>query len=260
MATLQWHFNILEASGLTTNNNIRAIIWDYDGTLVDTTQKNLNVTKKIILDLNRDPDTIKALHSLENYKNAIMRTENWRELYTAEFGLSEELTDTAGTLWTEYQMNDTTPALPYDGIDRVLENLKAFPQGIVSANAHSNIERALRSCDLLTYFRCIIGYEQVGLERQKPEADGVLKCLGNMADIDNGVIFYIGDHETDVRCVRNANKALREQGQDVQIVSIAAFYDSKQDASEWGIEPDFRAQETEEIIDIIQSFQFHKFT
>ena len=29
-------------------NNVCAVIWDYDGTLVDTKQKNFNVTKKII--------------------------------------------------------------------------------------------------------------------------------------------------------------------------------------------------------------------
>jgi phosphoglycolate phosphatase-like HAD superfamily hydrolase len=28
--------------------NIKAIIWDYDGTLVDTRYKNLNVTRNII--------------------------------------------------------------------------------------------------------------------------------------------------------------------------------------------------------------------
>jgi len=31
-----------------SNAKIKAIIWDYDGTLVDTRHKNLNVTKNIM--------------------------------------------------------------------------------------------------------------------------------------------------------------------------------------------------------------------
>ena len=33
---------------MVSNMNIQAIIWDYDGTLVDTLHKNLNATKRII--------------------------------------------------------------------------------------------------------------------------------------------------------------------------------------------------------------------
>ena len=33
---------------MISNGNIRAIFWDYDGTLVDTRLKNLNVTRRII--------------------------------------------------------------------------------------------------------------------------------------------------------------------------------------------------------------------
>ena len=33
---------------MVSNTNIKAIIWDYDGTLVDTRHKNLHVTRNII--------------------------------------------------------------------------------------------------------------------------------------------------------------------------------------------------------------------
>ncbi|NIR48803.1 HAD family hydrolase [candidate division KSB1 bacterium] len=240
---------------MAANSHIRAIIWDYDGTLVDTGQKNLNVTKKLIRDIaHKNPDDITALQSLENYDEAIKKTSNWRELYTKEFGLSEEQTDSAGRLWTEYQLNDTTPTAYYDGIDSVLESLKTFPQGIVSANAHLNIEHALQVCDLLRYFSCIVGYEQVAYERQKPEPDGVLMCLEKIAKLDTGVIFYIGDHEADARCVFNSNKAFKRQNRDIRVISIGAFYGSEHDDSDWKVKPDYKAADTQDIISIIQSF------
>lgn len=37
-------FNNARNHLMISNGNIRAIIWDYDGTLVDTRLKNLNVT------------------------------------------------------------------------------------------------------------------------------------------------------------------------------------------------------------------------
>ena len=62
--------------------NIKAIIWDYDGTPADTRHKNLNVTRNIIESIiETDAEEFSALQSLENYTLANRRTSNWRELY-----------------------------------------------------------------------------------------------------------------------------------------------------------------------------------
>jgi phosphoglycolate phosphatase-like HAD superfamily hydrolase len=89
-----------------SNTNINAIIWDYDGTLVDTCHKNLNVTKKIIASTTKtDASKFPALQSLEKYDVANRRTSNWRELYRQEFNLTENQIDEAGRMWSAYQLN-----------------------------------------------------------------------------------------------------------------------------------------------------------
>ena len=73
---------------------IEAVIWDYDGTLVDTCQKNLDVTKEIVLDvLSKSYEDFPALLNSENYKKANERAANWREMYSHEFLMNEEQTN-----------------------------------------------------------------------------------------------------------------------------------------------------------------------
>jgi HAD superfamily hydrolase (TIGR01549 family) len=239
---------------MTKNRNTLAVIWDYDGTLADTLQKNLNVTRKIIEKIaGVSAEKISALQSLEKYTEANKNATNWRDLYVTVYGLSQEQTNEAGKLWTEYQLSDKTPTPFYNGIDKVLRNLQHLPHGIVSQNAQTNIAKVLREWGLLNYFSYIVGYEEVDFEKQKPEPDGILMCLEKIAGLTSGVVFYIGDHEVDMKCALKANKTFKENNLDINVVSIGAFYGAHHDDSDWTIKPDYTAKTTEDIIHIIKN-------
>jgi HAD superfamily hydrolase (TIGR01549 family) len=233
--------------------SIIAIIWDYDGTLVDTRQKNFNVAKKIVQRAtDRNPEEFPAFRSLESYDLANKNATNWRDLYTKEFGLSEKETDRAGRLWTEYQLLDRTPTPMYAGVDAVIHALAELPQGIVSMNSKSNIEQSLVDYQILDRFKMVVGYEEVDIQRQKPEPDGLLNCLETLTSFSHGKVIYIGDHETDVKCARNANRALRELKVQTEVISVGAFYGDHNDDADWQIKPDYRAKSAPEIVNIIQ--------
>ena len=234
------------------NSNIQAIIWDYDGTLVDTRHKNLNVTRNIIESIIPIPaDEFSALNSLDNYSTANRRASNWRELYRQEFYLSEKQIDEAGRLWTAYQLDDNTEVAFYDGIERVISELAGIPQGIVSQNSRNSITLNLEKCHLLPYFKYIVGYEEVDLNKQKPEPDGLLNCIEKLSAIQSGYICYIGDHLTDIQCVRAANRVLQQKNVDLKIVSIGACYGPETDVSAWNVQPDFEARRVEDILEIV---------
>ena len=240
------------------NTNIRAIIWDYDGTLVDTRHKNLNVTRNIIESIiETDAEEFSALRSLENYSLANRRASNWRELYRQELNLTEKQIDEAGRLWTAYQLNDNTEVAFYEGIEAVISDLSKFPHGIVSQNSRSGIMQNLEKKQLLPFFKYIVGYEEVDLKKQKPEPDGLLSCMEKLSAIESGYVCYIGDHETDVRCVRAANRVLQEENVNVKIFSkIGACYESGMDTSTWNTRPDFaRAQTVEDILKIVDKIK-----
>ena len=238
------------------NLNIQSIIWDYDGTLVDTRHKNLNVTRNIIESIIEIPaDEFSALKSLENYSTANRQASNWRELYRQEFNLTEEQIDEAGRLWTTCQLEDDTEVAVYDGIERVIDDLAGIPQGIVSQNSRSSIALNLKKCHLLPYFKYIVGYEEVDLKKQKPEPDGLLNCIEKLSAMQSGYICYIGDHETDIQCVVAANQELQEKNIDLKIISIGACYDPETDTSTWNVQPDFEARRVEDILDLIDKIK-----
>jgi HAD superfamily hydrolase (TIGR01549 family) len=238
------------------NTNIRAIIWDYDGTLVDTRHKNLNVTRNIIESIiETDAEEFSALRSLENYSLANRRASNWRELYRQELNLTEKQIDEAGRLWTAYQIDDNTEVAFYAGIEAVISGLAEFPHGIVSQNSRSGIMQNLEKKQLLPFFKYIVGYEEVDLKKQKPEPDGLLSCMEKLSAIESGYVCYIGDHETDVRCVRAANRVLQEENVNVKIFSIGACYEAGMDTATWNTRPDFEAQTVEDILKIVDNIK-----
>ena len=237
------------------SGKICAIIWDYDGTLVDSRQKNLNVTKKIVAKiLKGDPSEIPALSSLSNYHQAHIKATNWREFYESSFNLKDEQVDEAGKMWTEYQLEDQTTIPLIDGVEKAIISLRKFPQGIVSQNSRSVIAKHLEDNNLLSYFDEIIGYEQVDLKRQKPYPDGLLMCIERLMDSGTGYVLYVGDHETDARCALNANNILSENKPEIKIISIGAFYGFDIDTSGWGVLPDYQIQNAADIKSIVNNF------
>jgi len=242
---------------LLGNNSgkICAIIWDYDGTLVDSRQKNLNVSRKIVSKiLKRDPKEIPALSSLTNYHQAHIKATNWREFYKESFGFDEKQTDNAGKMWTGYQLEDQTTIPLIAGVKEAIISLSSFPQGIVSQNSKSIITKYLEENNLLSYFQEIIGYEQVDLKRQKPYPDGLIMCIDRLTDSGSGYILYIGDHETDVRCGVNANNILSKNKSEIKIISIGAFYGFDVDTSGWSVLPDYQVKNASDIKSIVHKF------
>ena len=234
------------------NTNINAIIWDYDGTLVDTRHKNMNVTQKIIASTTKtNAAEFPALQSLENYCLANRRSSNWRELYRQEFNLTENQIDEAGRKWTAYQLDDDTEVAFYDGIEAVINDLAEFPHAIVSQNSSSSIAQHLEKKHIRPFFKHIVGYEEVDFKKQKPEPDGLLSCLETLSALESGYVCYIGDHETDVLCVRAANRVLQEDNVKVKIISIGACYDNGADTAGWQVRPDFEAQRVEDILKVV---------
>lgn len=233
--------------------NGNAIIWDYDGTLVDSRHKNLSVNRQIIeFVTGKDPDSFPLLRSQEQFEAADSRSRNWRDLYRLDFGLSEAETEEAGRLWTEYQLKDQTPVHLFDGISQVVAALGDFPQGILSQNSRAMIEITLASSGLAHHFGAVVGYEEVPYEQQKPDPAGLLLCLEQLTRLQPGVIFYVGDWQTDAMQAANGRAKLQQDGLPIELVSIGAFWGHSSGDESWSTRPDLRAKEPGEIIQIVR--------
>jgi len=227
-----------------------AIIWDYDGTLVDSRHRHLGVNRRILERLSgRTWTEFPALASIEAYDAAVARCTNWRDFYEHEFGLREGDLAAAGRLWTEGQRTDPTPVLPFEGVPEAVEALGHLPQGIVSQNAREIIGSTLGRLGLAHRFHPVVGYAEVPLGRQKPAPDGLLQCLEEIGAEEPGTVFYVGDHPTDAMCVARAREELRERGRGLEIWSIAVLYGGES-TDEWPVPPDFTARRPEDVVEI----------
>lgn len=228
------------------------VIWDYDGTLVDSRHRNLSVNRSIVELLTERPWTdFQALASIPEYDAAVARCTNWRDFYAREFALRIPEVETAGRLWTEYQLSDQTPVTPFPGVPEALDALTHLPHGIVSQNARGIIAATLDPLGLVNRFGHVIGYEEVAPGRQKPAPDGLLVCIDALTEMTARTAFYIGDHPTDTECVVQARAALAARGIDIEVKSIAALYGGESPAG-WRVQPDLEARTPAEIVDIVQ--------
>lgn len=236
----------------TTKSKLQAVIWDYDGTLVDTGQKNFSVTRALFEAVTGKPaDEIRALTSQAELQAAWERSTNWQDLQIVHFGMTEEQSDEAGRLWTAFQLQDQTETPFFEGVAEVITALTSLPQGIVSQNSRETINRALEAAGLDSHFGCVVGYEEVAHHRQKPAPDGLLTCLEQLTGLEPGLALYIGDHETDAQCALQANEVLKSRGDKTTLVSIGAFYGWSNGSRGWSIRPDYSAWQPSEIISII---------
>ena len=237
-----------------TDQPVRGVIWDFDGTLVETISKNMAVNRRIIETVTgRSWPEWEILQSVEVYQRALGRVRNWRDLYMVEFGLSPDDTDRAGALWAPLQAEDDTPTTVYDGIPETLLRLHWMPHGIVSQNARTTIEARLREADLAYRFTSIIGYEEVGRDRQKPDPEGLLACIAALPNVDGGAVLFVGDHPTDIECAMAANRALAHDGRTTRVIAVAACFGTTCETDGWAVQPAHVARHPKDIVGIANS-------
>ena len=89
---------------------IKAILWDYDGTLADSSKKNIEVTLEILRRFIPDVDenVPEALASRTSYQDAYGKMSDWKELYRTCYGLDDEQVRQAGSMWGKAQLSNRT--------------------------------------------------------------------------------------------------------------------------------------------------------
>lgn len=230
---------------------LAAVVWDFDNTLVDTRARNRSVTRRIIETVTgRAADEYPILAEQHRYDSAIFEWQNWQDLYRIEFELSLDQIRAAGRLWTDYQREDETPTSWFDGIDDVIRELEDWPQAIVSMNTQANIQAALEVAGVASLFTLVIGCDDVGFERQKPNADGLLQCVEALTEADEGTLLYVGDHPVDAQCAANANQELQRRGGQLRVVAVGAAYGTHGPLDGWPIRPDFHAERPADVLSI----------
>ncbi|MGG7163128.1 HAD family hydrolase [Clostridium ihumii] len=232
--------------------NIIGVIWDYDGTIVNSANKNIEVTIEVLkhFDKNVEKHLPYALQTYENYQNANHMYKNWRELYMNCYNLKEEQLDEAGSLWTPEQLKNKTIPSMFSGMSALFHKLKPIKMGICSQNSNENIRKTLKYYGVQECFEAIVGYDDILGSEQKPNPVGFLKCIELLKLKDkSGTFIYIGDHSEDVVFGKNAENILRKENKNINVISIAIDHLKLNTSTyqNWHKKPDYFVKSVSEL-------------
>jgi phosphoglycolate phosphatase len=179
---------------MIANGNVKAIVFDYDGVLVDSVHTGFEAYKRIAQRLQLVP-----YGSITDFKKDHARP--YAEVF-ADWGIKGSQIDVAGQIFykTVEELQHTVGFLP--SIEKIIRKLsQRFRLGIVSGNKRSIIEKHLKNSPIYNCFETIIGSEDVrGI---KPSPDGLHLCMKRFG-LQKDEIYFVGDMVSDVMQGRNA--------------------------------------------------------
>lgn len=157
-----------------------AIIFDFDGTLVDLDRFIESYTGNFLLK--------------NNISTSLSLKEFYQEINAGTADLDPALIEKFKADWKVSMVRDI-PLI--EGVEETVKSLKerGFKLGIVSTGYTERLNKILEAKGLRKYFDILIGKEDV--ENQKPDPEGILKAIQRLV-IDPEKAFYVGDNQVDV--------------------------------------------------------------
>ncbi len=172
---------------LKNKSEIKLIMFDYDGTIMDTFLLSCHVYNRIFKEFNIEKEFTKRQFQ------ELFETD-WREALKKLNLITKEQWDRCGEIYNEHTADYEDDFRCYPHIEEILEQLhKKYILAIVSNGNKKNIASKLKKCNLLQYFDYISGYEQ----GEKPSPKPLLKCM-NKLNIKPEQSIYIGDMDGDI--------------------------------------------------------------
>jgi len=177
-------------------SSIRALIFDLDGTLIDSQRDLIHSVNAMLLEMGREQlheDTISGYigHGAPQLIGRALGEGASAE--ERERGLKFFL-----GYYEDHKM-DTTCAYP--GVPEALEQLAVFPMAVLTNKPVRVSRRILDALGLAKYFRAVYGGNS--FETKKPDPLGAQTILRELGAAPRQAVL-IGDSEVDVQTARNA--------------------------------------------------------
>ena len=172
-------------------HSITTLLFDWDGTLVDSAQLGLTAFEQSFaaLGVAFDQEIYSAIYS-----------PNWYLVYEA-MGLPKEKWQQADDLWIQHYGKQT--AQPVTGAQRTIMDLKqrGYRLGVVSSGTESRVRREISQLGLESFFETVICNEQ--MENKKPHPEGLETALRSLG-CGREATGYVGDSPEDIEMGKRA--------------------------------------------------------
>ena len=179
---------------------VEALIFDLDGTLVDTAPDLMAATNHVMKTLKRRPITMEEVRSFVGH--------GARALIARGCEATGEPVDARAieSLYQEfviyYAANIAEASKPYPGVIAFLDKARAagLAMGICTNKLESLSVRLIHALGLAPYFGAIVGPNTIGVA--KPDPRPFQETLQRLGKTGAGAIM-LGDSETDIRTAQN---------------------------------------------------------
>ena len=179
--------------------NIKAVIFDVDGVLLDSLEPHLRICR----DKNVEYSLGLTIPSAEEFKGIVRSGKKISPMkyFFLSVGFPKHYADLATDYYNEYFMKEYAPK-PFDGLDEALKTLKSenIGLGLVTSNVKSNILCSLS--EYLHYFppNCILAKEDYAGDSK---ADAILLVTERLGVLPTETL-YVGDQIADKNAADDA--------------------------------------------------------
>ncbi|MCU0104628.1 HAD family hydrolase [Acholeplasma vituli] len=176
----------------------KVILFDLDGTLLDTLTDLTNAINHMLLNFNFKPRTAEEIRRfLGNGAKQLVELSIGKSVEPEKFEEYYQYYD------TYYQAHSEEQTAPYEGIPQVLESLKkrGYRLAVIS-NKQDIVVKQLVDKMFPNTFDYALGVTEDGIKKPDPRMiDKVLEAMGIFAH----EAYLIGDSETDIQTGKNSN-------------------------------------------------------
>lgn len=176
-------------------NRIKGVIFDLDGTLIDSKKDILGAFHYAFNKLNKEkPEDEKLIHTIGS---------KLEECFLPFLGNDEVLLKNAANLFREYyEEKYLEKTRPFDNIDEMLKSCaKEYKLAITTMKKGNYARKIIEAFNWKNYFESVVGAEE-GL-KAKPNPDMLLKAVCDL-NLKISDVVYIGDTEIDYLMAQNS--------------------------------------------------------
>ena len=170
---------------------ITTLLFDWDGTVVDSAQLGLTAYEKSFAELGIpfDHETYRAVYS-----------PNWLSVYEG-LGLPKEQWQRADELWTQHYGEQSVELIKGAGETVAELRQKKYRLGVVSSGNDCRVNREIKELGLAGSFEVVICHEQIS--NRKPHPEG-LETAMRLMNCSHAESCYIGDTPEDIEMGKRA--------------------------------------------------------
>ena len=210
------------------SNSIRQIttlLFDWDGTLVDSAHLGLVAFEKTFAELG-----VHFAHDIYEAKYS----PNWYSTYEA-LGLPKEQWQIADELWIQHYGEQNAALI--EGAGKSLLSLQhaGYQLGVVSSGSRSRVCREIEGSVLFDAFGAVVCNEDI--VNKKPHPEGLERAMRTL-DVSSVQCAYVGDAPEDIEMGRRGN---------VLTIGVRSAYPSS--ARVLGAKPDIYLERLTELLD-----------